>query len=314
MATQSQPQAQTSAVARVEPLQEHYRSESLTSKALRRLRRDTLTIIALAVLLVLIILALLAPVIEHQLGVSYTDTESTRTFLGFGSYPHILGTDDLGRDHLARLLYGGRVSLSIAIFSALLSLVIGVSLGVITGYYGGIIDDLVNWIITTLSSIPYLFLLLIISALFLRQSSDSGVVPLILVLGLLWWTGTTRLVRGETLALREREYVIGARAVGASDLRIMFQHIMPNILSIIIISLMIDIGALILVEASLSYLGLGVKPPEPSWGNMLQQSREYFTRGTHLVIMPGLLIFITVLCLYIIGDGLRDAFDPTAKD
>jgi peptide/nickel transport system permease protein len=307
-------QSQPSAVARLEVKQELYRSESLTSKALRRLRRDTLTIIALAVLLVLIILTNLAPVIERQLGVSYTDTESTRTFLPFGSVPHVLGTDDLGRDHLARLLYGGRVSLSIAIFAALLSLVIGVSLGVITGFYGGVVDDLVNWIITTLSSIPYLFLLLIISALFLRQSADSGVIPLIVVLGLLGWTGTTRLVRGETLALREREYVIGARAIGASNLRIMFQHIMPNILSIIIISLMIDIGALILLEASLSYLGLGVKPPEPSWGNMLQQSREYFNRGIHLVIMPGLLIFITVLCLYIIGDGLRDAFDPTAKD
>jgi peptide/nickel transport system permease protein len=288
--------------------------QSLTSRALRRLRRDTLTLVALSVLLILILLAVIAPIFEQTLGVSYTDTEATRTFLPFGSFPHILGTDDLGRDHFTRLLYGGRVSLSIAVFGALLSLFIGVTLGIITGFYGGIIDDIVNWIITTITSIPSLFLLLIVSALFLRQSNDSGVVPLIVVLGLLGWTGTCRLVRGETLSLREREYVVSARAIGAGDLRVMFVHILPNVFSIIIISLMIDIGSLILVEAALSFLGLGVKPPEPTWGNMLQQSREYFTRGTHLVIMPGLLIFTTVLCLYIIGDGVRDAFDPTAKD
>jgi peptide/nickel transport system permease protein len=121
-------------------------------------------------------------------------------------------------------------------------------------------------------------------------------------------------VRGETLSLRERDYVIAARSMGAGARRIMFIHILPNLFSVIIITLMIDIGALILTEATLSFLGLGVKPPEPTWGNMLQAAREYFTRGVHLVIMPGLLIFITVLCLYVIGDGLRDAFDPTSKD
>jgi peptide/nickel transport system permease protein len=301
-------------IARLEIAEEHRKSESLTTKALRRLRKDKLTLIAMAVLLVLVALAALAPVIESQLGVSYTQVQTQITFLPFGSFPHILGTDDLGRDHLARLLYGGRVSLSIAFFAAMLSIVIGVSLGMITGYFGGIIDDVVNWFISTLNSIPQLFLLLIISALFIRTTTDSGVIPLILVLGLLGWTGTTRLVRGETLSLREREYVVAARAMGANPLRIMFVHIMPNLFSVIIITLMIDLGSLILAEATLSFLGLGVKPPEPTWGNMLQSARDYFNRGVHLVIMPGLLIFITVLCLYVIGDGLRDAFDPTAKE
>ncbi|MDX2140408.1 MAG: ABC transporter permease [Chloroflexota bacterium] len=301
-------------IARIEVAEEHRKSESLTTKALRRLRKDKLTLMAMAVILVLVALAALAPVIEGQLGVSYTQVQTESRFLPFGSFPNILGTDDLGRDHLARLLYGGRVSLSIAFFAAMLSIVIGVSLGMITGYYGGIIDDVVNWFISTLNSIPQLFLLLIISALFIRTTTDSGVFPLILVLGLLGWTGTTRLVRGETLSLREREYVVAARAMGANPLRIMFVHILPNLFSVIIITLMIDLGSLIIAEATLSFLGLGVKPPEPTWGNMLQSARDYFNRGVHLVIMPGLLIFITVLCLYVIGDGLRDAFDPTAKE
>jgi peptide/nickel transport system permease protein len=229
-----------------------------------------------------------------------------------------MGSDDLGRDHLARLLYAGQVSLGIALFAALLSLGIGVSLGVIAGYYGGVVDDVLNWVITTLTSIPQLFLLLIVSAVILQNRNMPefmrGPFALTLILGLLGWTGTTRLVRGETLSIREREYVIGARAVGASPIRIMFAHIIPNLFSVVIITLALDIGGLILTESALSFLGLGVKAPYASWGNMLTQSQTFFTKGVHLVIAPGLLIVITVLCLYVIGDGLRDAFDPTTVD
>lgn len=310
-------QATQSAVTRINlhgEAPEVRKPESLTTRALRRLRKDRLTLIAIAILAFMVTMAFLAPAFENWLGVSYTQVNTDKTFLPYGSYPHVLGTDDLGRDHFARLLYAGRVSLSLAALAALLSLIIGVSLGMLTGFYGGFVDDAMNWFITTLTSIPSLFLLLIISAFFLRQSTDSGVIPLIVVLGFLGWTGTARLVRGETLSLRERDYVVAARSMGAGAPRIMFIHILPNLFSVIIITLMLDIGALILTEAALSFLGLGVKPPEPTWGNMLQAAREYFTRGVHLVIMPGLLIFVTVLCLYVIGDGLRDAFDPTSKD
>lgn len=283
--------------------------ESLTRVALRRLRRDRLTQVAGACLIVLTLLALFAPVISSQLlHVSFTQTNVTDAFLPPGAEGHILGTDDLGRDHLARLLYAGQVSLGIGFMAAVLSLGIGVSLGIVTGYFGGFVDDLVNWIIATLTSIPSLFLLLILSAVL-----TPGPVMLVLVLGLLGWTGTTRLVRGETLTLREREYIISARAIGASPLRIMFVHILPNLFSIITVTLAIDIGTLILVEAALSYLGLGVQPPVPSWGNMLTGAQSYFNKGPYLVVAPGLLIFVTVLCLYVIGDGVRDAFDPTAK-
>jgi peptide/nickel transport system permease protein len=291
------------------PHEERDVGRSLTTLALRRLRRDRLTLTALAFVIILTLMAAFAPAITNALGVSATRTDTQSTFLRPGSEGHILGTDDLGRDHVARLLYAGQVSLSVGFIAAALALTIGVSLGIITGYYGGVVDDFVNWVIATLNSIPSLFLLLIVAAV-LQPTAGT----LILVLGFLGWTTTTRLVRGETLSIREREYILSARASGASPFRIMFVHILPNLFSIIIITLAIDIGSLILVEAALSFLGLGIKPPTPSWGNMLTGAQGFFTKGVYLVIAPGLLIFLTVLCLYVIGDGVRDAFDPTAKD
>lgn len=319
MATQSQPQ-NAAAVVKLAVSDEQKSGESLTTLALRRLRRDKLTLIALAIIFILTLLSLAAPLIErYVLNVDFTRTNIEQAFLTPGSLGHILGTDDLGRDQLARLLYAGQISLGIAFTAAILSLVIGVSLGVITGYYGGIVDDLVNWVITTLNSVPSLFLLLIFSAVILMNPNLSGTVlggpfALVMILGLLGWTGTTRLVRGETLSLREREYIISAKAIGSSPLRIMFVHIIPNLLSIVVITLALDIGGLILVESALSFLGLGVRAPLASWGNMLSNAQTYFNKGIHLVIAPGLLIVVTVLCLYIIGDGIRDAFDPTTVD
>ncbi|MAS33505.1 MAG: hypothetical protein CL610_05825 [Anaerolineaceae bacterium] len=308
MLTRSQDPEST--IVQISPEPHDSNGMSLMQLAMRRLRRDRLTLIAIGFLLTLALLAFAAPLIEQALGVSYTRTDVTNAFQPVNSPGHLLGTDDLGRDHLARLLYAGQVSLLwIAIPAALLSLGIGVLLGVMTGYYGGVVDDIVNWIITTLNSIPSLFLLLIVSAVL-----SPGPTTLVLVLGLLGWTGTTRLVRGETLSIREREFIISAKALGASPWRIMFHHIVPNLMSIVVITLAIDIGTLILVESALSFLGLGVKPPIPTWGNMLTNAQTFFTKGVHLVIIPGMLITTTVLCLYVIGDGIRDAFDPTAVD
>lgn len=298
-------------VARLEVAQEEKRiGMSLTAMAIRRLSHDWLTLLALGVIVLMFAAAFIgAPAFSSTLGVSPTRTQTDKTFLTPGNYPHILGTDDLGRDHLSRLLYAGQVSLSVGVIAAVLALTIGVTLGIITGYYGGVVDDIVNWVIATLNSIPSLFLLLIVAAV-LRPSPET----LIIILGFLGWTGTTRLVRGETLSLREREYIVSARAIGASPRRIMFVHILPNLFSVIVITLALDIGNIILVEAALSFLGLGILPPTPSWGNMLSNAQTFFTKGPYLVVAPGLMIFITVLCMYVIGDGLRDAFDPTAKD
>lgn len=303
----------------------HIKGESLYTKALKRLRRDRLTMLMLAILALLVIFSLSAPLIEAVFDVSYRRTNANNTFqcpvfiecervssrgeVLVDLPGHILGTDDLGRDHLARLAYAGQITLAIAFTAAILSLTIGVALGIITGYYGGAVDDFIMWLITTITSIPQLILLVIIAAVL-----SPGPLTLILVLGLLGWTGTTRLVRGETLSLREREFVLSARALGASDWRIMARHIAPNLLSIVIVTLAIDIGQLMLAEAALSFLGLGVQPPTPTWGNMLSNAQQFFTRGPFLVIFPGLLISITVLCLYVIGDGIRDAFDPRIND
>src|SRR5512145_3167950 len=258
MAAQSQ-----AAVANISTKDESV-GESLTTLALRRLRRDRLTLVALTIVALLTLFSLSAPLAEKLLNVSYSRTNVTSAFADIGEFGHILGTDDLGRDHLVRLMYAGQVSLGIAFTAALLSLGIGLSLGIVTGYYGGVIDDMVVWLITTLNSIPSLFLLLIVSAVILQNPNLSGTFfsgpfALVLILGLLGWTGTTRLVRGQTLAIREQEYIISARAIGASPLRIMFSHILPNLFSIVVITLALDIGGLILVESALSFLGFGVK-------------------------------------------------------
>jgi peptide/nickel transport system permease protein len=222
-----------------------------------------------------------------------------------GEGDHLLGTDNLGRDQLARLLAGGQISLSIAYFASLLSIAIGVTLGIAVGYYGGIIDDVFIWFIATLTSIPSIFLLLIAASLW----SPSPPI-LITILALLSWIEVARLVRGEVFSLRESDFVLAARSIGASPFRIMMAHLLPNLLPIVIVNLAIDAGVLILVESGLSFLGLGVQPPTPSWGNMLTDARTYFAKGPHLVFWPGLMISLAVVCFYLIGDGLRDALDP----
>ncbi len=286
--------------------EDNKRSRSLWSEALAHIRRDKLTLLALSLLLTLTLACVfLPPYLENTLGVSATRTNIVDKYKPPGFENYILGTDQLGRDQLVRLLYGGRVSLGVAYGASLMSITIGIIFGMIAGYYGGRIDDVINWFVSTLSSIPSIFLLILVGVIF----SPTPEV-LIILLGLLGWITTCRLVRGEVLSLKEREFVVAARALGAPTLRLMVQHLFPNIVSLVIISLTIDAGTLILVESGLSYLGLGIRPPTPSWGNMLTEARKYLSTGTHLIIWPGIMIFITVLCFFIVGDGLRDAFDP----
>jgi len=289
---------------------EKLKSKSLTDLAFARLLRDRLSLVAIGILLFLTASSIAAPLITGLLNVDPNTTDASASkYLPLFSEGHLFGTDNLGRDHLARLLYAGQVSLFIGFMSAFLALVIGVTLGILTGYFGGLIDDLVNWIITTLNSIPVLVLLIVISAVF-KPTAEA----LILIIVLITWTPTTRLVRGATLSIRSREYIVSARAIGASSFRIMRQHILPNVFSLTIVTLARNIGIVILIESALSFLGLGVQPPTATWGNMLSKSREFYKVAPHLVFFPGLLITVVVLCLYVLGDGLRDAFDPTIKD
>ena len=284
-------------------------SLSMWQRGLRQLRRDRPALGAIIFVSLLALLALLAPVISDVLQIDPNDQDLRNNYAPLFSEGHILGTDELGRDHFSRLLYGGRISLGIAFSAAILTLGIGVAVGVFAGFYGGIVDDFINWFIITLNSIPGLFLLILISALL-----SPSPATLVLIFALLAWTGVTRLVRAETYSIKEREYVIAARAIGASDVRIMFVHIVPNVFSLLIVALALGMSGLILAESSLSYLGFGIRAPIPTWGNMLSGAFGYMRRAPHLLFLPGLLISATVFCFYLIGDGLRDAFDPKTAD
>jgi len=224
---------------------------------------------------------------------------------------HWLGTDTAGRDVLARGIHGGRISLRIGAYVAGLSMTLGVIMGLISGYYAAtFVDDIINAIIQTLGSIPQLFLLIILAGTFPFFRTPEG---LSLLIGALGWMGLSRLLRGQIFSIREREYIVASRALGASIWRIMFRHILPNVSSIIIVIAVFDIAGAIIAEAGLSFLGVGIGPPKPSWGNMMQGSLGNFTDAPWLVIAPGIFIFLTTLSIYLIGDGLRDALDPWVK-
>jgi peptide/nickel transport system permease protein len=284
-------------------------SRSFWLDAILYLIRDKLSLVAIGTLILLTLICLVGPYyVENRLGVDVTRTRVGDRFMAPLTEGHLLGADELGRDQLIRLLYGGRISLAIAYSASFMIISIGVSLGLISGFYGGIVDDIITWLVNTLSSMPPLFILLIVSALW----SPSPQI-LVVILALLGWFGTCRLVRGEVLSLKERDYILAAKALGASNFRLIFIHIFPNVLSLVIVTGSIIAGNLILLESGLSYLGLGVQPPTPTWGNMLTDARNFLATGVHLIIWPGVLIMITVLCFYLIGDGLRDALDPRRK-
>jgi peptide/nickel transport system permease protein len=224
---------------------------------------------------------------------------------------HWLGTDEAGRDVLARGIYGGRISLRIGAYVASISMTLGVIVGLISGYYAAtFIDDIINAVIQTLGSIPQLFLLIILAGTFPFFRTPEG---LSLLIGALGWMGLSRLLRGQIFSIRERDYIVASRALGSSVWRLMFRHILPNVSSIIIVIAVFDIAGAIIAEAGLSFLGVGIGPPNPSWGNMMQGSLGNFTDAPWLVLAPGIFIFLTTLSIYLIGDGLRDALDPWVK-
>ena len=283
-------------------------ARGLWQTALGRLRRDRVSLTAIAVLVLMLLLAVAADLLSRTL---FHYGETQQNLLDSYTPPTLsnpafwLGSDSLGRSQAVRLLYGARVSLSVGVGAALINLTIGLALGLLAGYSRGWVDDAIQFLISTLLSIPAVPLLLIISILF-----TPGTVALVLILGLLRWPNATLFVRGQTLSLREREFIAAGRVAGASTLRILVRHILPNVLPFMIVLTAIDVGSLILIESVLSYLGLGVAPPTPSWGNMLSTAAQDLARGPWLVWAPGGAIFLTVLCLYLVGDGLRDALDP----
>jgi peptide/nickel transport system permease protein len=288
---------------------------------MRRFRRHKLAIFSLFILLGLIGLVALAPVIERLLGL---DANMVDLFnrMQPPSDEHWLGTDELGRDVLARLLYGGRISLSTGLIAACVAATIGTVIGLFAGYFGGRLDALLMRITDGVIALPFLPLLIVLAAIDLEKiglpqeivySEDVSFYRIILIVALVGWTGVARLVRGATLSIKEREFIMAAEGIGAGHLHIMFNHILPNLISTIIVAVTLSVGGVILLESVLSFLGLGIQPPMPSWGNMLTNAQELIWEAPKLAFYPGLLIFITVISFNFLGDGLQDALDPKAE-
>ncbi len=222
---------------------------------------------------------------------------------------HLLGTDDLGRDVLLRMLYGARISLLVGFVAVGISTLLGILVGALAGFYGGWVDALVMRFVDIMLCFPTFFLILAVIA-FLNPS----IWNIMIVIGITSWMGVARLVRAEFLSLREREFVLAARAVGASDLRLIFRHMLPNALSPVLVSATLGIAGAILTESALSFLGIGVQPPTPSWGNMLISGKQTLGYAWWLSVFPGLAILVTVLGYNLLGEGIRDALDPRLKD
>ncbi len=280
------------------------------TRAWRRFRRNEVAVVALGVTAAIVVFVLAAGLIsEFVTGYDYARGDLRNKLRGPFVEDHILGTDANGRDLLTRLAYGGRVSLRVAGLATVAILAIGGSVGSVAGFFGGFIDAVLMRLVDVLLSLPGLAILLLISTIF-----TPGPNGLALVLAALGWTGIARLVRGEVLSLRERDFVDAARVIGASNGRIIFRHIIPNVIPTIVVWISLAIPGLILTEAALSFLGFGVQIPTPSWGNMLQDATAFYSRSWWNVFLPGLAIYITVLAINLVGNGLRDALDPRLND
>ena len=307
--------AQEAALADLRAWEER-ETPGLLQMAWQRFRRDKLAMLGGIIVIILVLAAIGAPLLSRYV-TRYTPEKielgATLKPIGYHKSPdlpvHVLGTDELGRDVLTRIIYGGRVSLYISFLTVLVSLTIGTLFGAVAGFYGGVIDSLLMRFVDIVYAIPGLFLLILISVVF-----RPDVTGMALVLASLSWIGVSRLVRGEFLSLRARDFVDAARVVGAGNARLIFRHILPNATSPIIVAASLAIGNVILTETALSFLGMGVQPPTPSWGNMLTKARQYLYRAPHLIVIPGIFIFVTVLAANLMGNGLRDALDPRLRE
>lgn len=303
-------------------------AEPMTAPARRSLARLTferflehrMALVSGVVLILLAAAAFAAPLIETSLGLDSTEVDLLARF-GPASDVHPLGTDELGRDVFLRLLHGGRVSLLVGLVTAVLSAVIGTLIGLAAGYYGGWLDSLLMRLTDTVIALPLLPLLIVMAAIDLEKlglpadiatSPDVSLYRIVLIIALFGWTTVARLVRGAALSLRERDFVLAARSQGASAAWIMTRHILPNAISPIIVATTLSVGNIVLLESVLSFLGLGIQPPLPSWGSMLTNAQELIYEAPMLAVWPGLAIFITVVAFNFLGDGLQDALDPKA--
>lgn len=269
--------------------------------AFRRLRRNRLAVLGLAVLLTFVLAAVVAPWIAPF--------PFDKTDLRYGAKPpsrlHVLGTDELGRDLFTRILYGARISFAVGILATLVSLTIGVTYGCVAGYAGGRLDHLMMRIVDILYGLPFMFFVIILMVIFGRN-----ILNLFVALGAVQWLTMSRIVRGQVLSLKAREFVLSAQAVGASPLRLLVRHVLPNAVGPIVVYATLTVPAVMLEEAFLSFLGLGVQPPMASWGSLASEGAAAMETYPWMILFPGISLTVTLLSLNFFGDGLRDALDP----
>lgn len=283
--------------------------ETMASMVWRRFRRHPGAIAGAIVLSIIILGVILAPLSPYD-----PETSDLASRLQPPSLQHPFGTDALGRDMLTRCLYGGRVSLLVGFLVVLITLAIGIPVGAISGFFGGWIDNVLMRITDAALSLPALMVLILLSAI-LREVDlpiveRNNVLTIAVVIGILSWMTVARLVRASFLTIREQEFIVAAHCIGTPNLRVMGRHILPNAVGPIIVEATLEMAYAIMEEAGLSFLGFGIQPPTPSWGNLLNSAWEHMIKHPWLAVFPGLMIFLTIISINYIGDGLRDAFDP----
>src|SRR5690606_9229933 len=271
----------------------------------RRFRRHRLGVAGLTFIALLVVTALLADLLAP-----YSPIQSVSGMRGVGpSWSHPLGFDHIGRDILSRIIYGTRIALIVGIGATGIAVTIGVLVGATAGYFGGWVDNLLSRAVDTLMAFPTLVLLIALTAVV-----GPSLRTVVIVIGATVWAQYARVVRADTMSLRERDFTLAARVAGATNARIIFRHLVPNVLGPVIVLASLAVGGIIIYESTLSFLGLGIQPPEPSWGGMLADGRAYIVHYPHIAIAPGVMITLTVLAFNLLGDGLRDALDPRTRD
>jgi peptide/nickel transport system permease protein len=280
-------------------------SATLTGLAWRRFRRHRLAMVGATLLGLVVGVCVIAPLLVPESAANRVDPT---LFRAPPSLAHPFGSDDVGRDILWRTIYGGRISLAIGALSIALAMSIGVVLGSVAGYYGRWTDTLIMRLTDAMLSMPSLLLLIVLTRIL-----GASVTTIILVIGLLNWMQVTRIVRGNVLSLKEQDFVLAARALGVNDRAIIFRHVLPNTLAPVVVAATLGVGYAIILEASASFLGLGVQPPTASWGSMLYRAQGLMIQAPWVAIFPGLMILVTVMAINFLGDGLRDALDPRAR-
>lgn len=294
--------------------QEEAEQEVLTpfKLALRKFKKNKVAMLGLAIFIIMVLSALFAPFLTPYDPYTMDFTQVNKA----PSKAHLLGTDELGRDYLTRILYGGRVSMKVGLFAVIIEIIIGALIGGIAGFYGGWVDNLLMRIDEIFMSFPFLPLAITISAVIGTSVEPQQKMYIVMfIIGLLSWPGLARMIRGQILSLREQEFIQAARALGIRDSRIIWKHLIPNTVGYIIVSATIGMAGAIMSEAGLSFLGLGVTPPIPTWGNLVQNARDIYVLKNRvwLWLPPGVCIFLAVMSINLFGDGLRDAIDPKSR-